>query len=48
MAAVVGYEAGGRIGRALIDAELARLFRPTGLVGPIAAALAAAALLRPG
>jgi 2-methylcitrate dehydratase PrpD len=40
-AAVAGYEAGARIGRALITADLARLFRPTGLVGAIAAALAA-------
>jgi 2-methylcitrate dehydratase PrpD len=45
-AAVVGYEAGGRVGRALMTAELARLFRPTGLVGPIAAAVAACRLIR--
>lgn len=45
LAAIVGYEAGGRIGRALITSELARLFRPTGLVGPLGAALAAASLL---
>ena len=44
-AAVVGYEAGARIGRALIDAELARRFRPTGLVGPPGAALGACRLL---
>jgi 2-methylcitrate dehydratase PrpD len=44
-AAIVGYEAGGRIGRALITSELARLFRPTGLVAPLGAALAAACLL---
>ncbi len=44
-AAVAGYEAGGRVGRALMTAELARLFRPTGLVGPIAAAVAACRLL---
>jgi 2-methylcitrate dehydratase PrpD len=44
-AAVVGYEAGGRVGRALMTAELARLFRPTGLVGPIAAAVAASRLI---
>jgi len=41
-AAVVGYEVGARIGRAVIDPQLARLFRPTGLVGPFAAALAGA------
>ena len=46
VAAVVGYEAGGRIGRALLTADLARLYRPTGLVSPLAAALAGAALLR--
>jgi 2-methylcitrate dehydratase PrpD len=39
-AAVVGYEAGAALGRALMTAELARLFRPTGLVGPVAAAVA--------
>lgn len=44
-AAVIGYEVGGRVGRALFDAELARLFRPTGLVGPIGAAAAASCLL---
>jgi 2-methylcitrate dehydratase PrpD len=46
VAAIVGYEAGGRIGRALLTADLARLYRPTGLVSPLAAALAGAALLR--
>src|SRR5262245_3861602 len=44
--AIVGYEAGGRIGRALMNADLARLYRPTGLVSPLAAALAGACLLR--
>jgi 2-methylcitrate dehydratase PrpD len=44
-AAIVGYEAGGRIGRALMTAKLARLYRPTGLVGPLGAALAGASLL---
>ena len=39
-AAVVGYEAGARIGRALLDSDLARLYRPTGLVAPLGAALA--------
>src|SRR3954447_22346745 len=39
-AAIVGYEAGAKIGRALFTADLARLFRPTGLVGPLGAALA--------
>ena len=44
-AAVVGYEVGARIGRALITPSLARLFRPTGLVGPFASAMAGARLL---
>lgn len=39
LAALVGYEAAARLGRALIDAELARLHRPTGLVSPLGAAL---------
>lgn len=44
--AVVGYEMGGRLGRALVTPEVARLFRPTGLVGPVAAAAAVARALR--
>ena len=32
-AAIIGYEAGAQIGRALVTADLARLYRPTGLVG---------------
>lgn len=44
-AAVIGYEVGARIGRALITPSLARLFRPTGLVGPFASAMAGAHLL---
>ncbi|HUF46060.1 MAG TPA: MmgE/PrpD family protein [Aestuariivirgaceae bacterium] len=40
--AVVGYEVGGRLGRQLVTPEVARLFRPTGLVGPLAAAAAGA------
>lgn len=43
-AAIVGYEVGARLGRAIMTAELARLFRPTGLVGAPAAALALARL----
>lgn len=39
-AAIAGYETGATIGRALFNADLARLYRPTGLVGPIGAALA--------
>jgi 2-methylcitrate dehydratase PrpD len=45
-AAIVGYEVGGRIGRALITPEFSRFFRPTAFVGPMAGAAAAANLLR--
>jgi 2-methylcitrate dehydratase PrpD len=38
-AAIIGYEAGAQIGRALFTADLARLYRPTGLVAPLGAAL---------
>ncbi len=44
-AAVVGYEVGGQVGRAVMDAEIARIHRPTGVTGPIAAAVAGARLL---
>jgi 2-methylcitrate dehydratase PrpD len=44
-AAVAGYEAGGQIGRAVMDAEVARIHRPTGVTGAIAAASAGARLL---
>jgi len=44
-AAVVGYEVGACIGRAVMTPELARLFRPTGLVAPFAAALAGARVM---
>jgi len=43
-AAIVGYETGARLGRAVMTPALARLFRPTGLVGPMAAAMAGARL----
>ena len=39
-AAIIGYETGAQIGRALFAADLARLYRPTGLVTPLGAALA--------
>lgn len=41
-AAVVGYEVGGQVGRAIMDAEVAKIHRPTGNTGPIAAAAAGA------
>ncbi|WP_180901921.1 MmgE/PrpD family protein [Martelella soudanensis] len=44
-AAIAGYEIGGRIGRALMTPEMARLFRPTGLIGPLSGTLAGALLL---
>ncbi len=39
-AAIVGYEAGAQIGKNLFNADLARLYRPTGVVAPLGAALA--------
>jgi 2-methylcitrate dehydratase PrpD len=45
-AAAVGYEVGGQIGRAVMDAEVARIHRPTGVTGPVAAAAAGARLLK--
>jgi 2-methylcitrate dehydratase PrpD len=44
-ALVAGYEVGGKVGRMLMDVEVSRTFRPTGTVGPIAAAGAGAKLL---
>lgn len=44
-AAIIGYEVGGRLGRKVMTPEVARLFRPTGLVGPYAAAIAGAVAL---
>jgi 2-methylcitrate dehydratase PrpD len=44
-AVVIGYEVGAQIGRALMDAKIARIYRPTGITGPIGAAAAGARLL---
>jgi 2-methylcitrate dehydratase PrpD len=44
-ALVAGYEVGGKVGRMIMDVEVAKIFRPTGTVGPIAAAAAGAKLL---
>ena len=45
-AGVAGYQMMGRLGQALVTKELARAFRPTGLIGAIGAAAAGARLLR--
>lgn len=44
-AIAAGYEAGGKLGRMILDVEVARIFRPTGITGPFAAAAASAKLL---
>lgn len=44
-ALVTGYEAGGKLGRSILDVEVAKIFRPTGITGPFAAAAAASKLL---
>ena len=44
-ALVAGYEVGGKVGRMVIDVEVTKIFRPTGVTGPIAAAAAGAKLL---
>ena len=43
--AVIGYEVGAKLGRAIVSPEFSRFFRPTGFVGPAAAAAACAVLL---
>ena len=44
-AAVCGYEAGAALGRALMDAENVRVYRPTGITGTIGAVLAGSILM---
>jgi 2-methylcitrate dehydratase PrpD len=44
-ALVAGYEVGGKVGRMVMDSDVTRIFRPTGTIGPIAAAAAGAKLL---
>lgn len=46
VAAIAGYEVGAQIGRAVMDADLARIFRPTGITGPLGAAAAGARMLK--
>lgn len=43
--AVCGYEIGASVGRALMDQETVRIFRPTGITGPIGAAVAGSVML---
>ena len=45
LAAVSGYEVGAAVGRALMDAEMVRRFRPTGITGPLAGAIAGSLLM---
>ena len=45
LAVAAGYEAGGKIGRMILDVEVSKIFRPTGITGPIAGAAAGAKLL---
>jgi 2-methylcitrate dehydratase PrpD len=45
LGAVTGYEIGAAIGRAIMDQEMVRRFRPTGITGPLAGAIAGARLL---
>lgn len=44
-AIVAGYETGGSFGRTVLDVEVSRIHRPTGITGPIAAAAAGGVLL---
>lgn len=45
LAAICGYETGAAIGRAVMDRETVRRFRPTGITGPLGAAVAGSLLL---
>ena len=44
-ALVAGYEVGGKIGRMVMDSDVTKIFRPTGITGPIASAAAGSKLL---
>jgi 2-methylcitrate dehydratase PrpD len=44
LAAICGYEVGAAIGRAIMDPAMVRQFRPTGITGPLGAAIAGALL----
>jgi 2-methylcitrate dehydratase PrpD len=45
LSAICGYEAGAAVGRAVMDRETVRRFRPTGITGPLGAAIGGALLL---
>jgi 2-methylcitrate dehydratase PrpD len=45
LATVCGYEIGASVGRAIMDQEMVRRFRPTGITGPLAGAVAGSRLL---
>jgi 2-methylcitrate dehydratase PrpD len=45
LAAVCGYEVGAAIGRAVMDREMVRRVRPTGITGPLAGAMAGSRLI---
>jgi 2-methylcitrate dehydratase PrpD len=45
VALVAGYEIGGKVGRMILDSHVSKIFRPTGITGPIGAAAAGAKLL---
>jgi 2-methylcitrate dehydratase PrpD len=44
-AAICGYETGAAVGRAVMDRETVRRFRPTGVTGPLGAAVGGSLLL---
>jgi len=45
LGAICGYEVGASVGRALVDPDFVRHYRPTGTTGPIGAAVAGSILL---
>ncbi len=45
LAAIRGYETGAAIGRAVMDRDTVRRFRPTGITGPLGAALGGSLLI---
>jgi 2-methylcitrate dehydratase PrpD len=45
LSAICGYETGAAIGRAVMDRETVRRFRPTGITGPLGAAIGGSLML---